>query len=311
MTTVLLPYVNYIDDSDLETQKISILSQNRNTLYIDSALGHDDYDISSEILVASNINDPSNPPVVLINKARRGAVKKVTIFYYLDNIIAGFNDRLTVAISEIGYTLDCPLILPRGTYTITQIGNVINTALQTYLTANWAGTLPIPTSTVTYAAPIFDNAQGLYGSLTITAMGAISKFVGMNPASTFLSNGSMAVLSSKNVYPIPTTNSIARMSFYSETAYEYVDIYSQELTENIKIQSTSNKTRSYQILVRLNNLNYGENTFNFYEPLNWINFRNDKVINQIDFRLQDKNGNLIEDAIMRDLRFRMEFIVEK
>ena len=313
-TEVILPHIRWIDNDQEDPQMIMQRQPNTASLHIDSRLGYQDTDISNNIIVASNINQPQFPPIELIKNSRRGAIKHFQLFYYLDTIIAGYNDTFVMALQinppdPPRYTV-ITVTIPPGVYgSVSDIGTALQTALNNWFIANW-GAPPIPVATVTFNAPTIST---LLGSLTITVntMLITVPLLGIDPNCSFIANSEgMLILSANNSYPTPIDTD-PRINFFSLVPFSYIDIISDALTRNSKLLSTTNTLSNYRVLHRIYDPQYGFNFYDYTEPLNWFNLNKDDILYQIDFRFIDQNGIPIPGAVTRNFWWLMQISLEK
>ena len=306
MTNVVLPHINYIDNDNVDPQMVMPRHNNLGSLHIDSRLGYGPFEQSSDIMIASNIGRPggANP---LVQQVRRMGMKHLELFFYLDNIIQGYNDTLTIVLytsTPSPFSFLFSVTLTNGVYDVPSMGAMMETLINGYLVANF-GSIPIPVVTVTYTAPTISN---LLGFLTFTCD---ILNIAIDPNCTFITNSSsMTVLSDKNTFPQPTSLS-TRVNFFSLSPYNYIDIVSLGLTQNTKTPSTSNTGSNYILFHRIYSPQYGINKYRFHEPLLWTNISKDQSLFNIDFRFIDSNGQQIKGALTRNFWWLMEIALEK
>lgn len=316
MTSVILPHVEWIDNNSSEPQMISWRNPSIASLNIDSRIGYGPTDDSSTILITTNNGNPQNPPGELVrNGSRRIALKHLELFFYLDNIISGYNDKITIKLLGVSpdpiRTFTINATLDPGVYTVSELGTEIETQIQNYLNANW-GSTPIPTATVTYNAGT-SPTDGLLGNLTIQINTHTINLpnISVDPSSSFIANStSMLVVSATNTYPVPTNNFI-RINFFSLAPYNYIDVFSGTLNRNNKCPSSTNNLSNYQTIQRIYSPSYGFNVYDYSEPLRWININKDETLYQIDFKFVDNNGQSIKGAVTTNFWWLAEFLILK
>lgn len=306
ITPIYIPPIEIEDTNNLDPQVITYRAPNVPGLYLDSTIRRTSTaNANSVVLTTSNSN-------ILINRIRRIAVKDFTLFYYLDNIITGFNDTFTINFRVIAP--DPPSItavtvtIPQDIYTIEELGETIETLLNDWMVANW-GSMPLPIFTVTYVAP---TVEGLFGQLEITATYLISTpLIAIDPDCSFVvgSTGMLALTRSNN-FVLPTTP-ILRLSFFSDVPYRYIDVVSHSLTKDSKIQSTTNLDTNYKIIHRIVRPHVGYNVEVLNEPLNWININADTCLTQLDFTFLGPDGLPIRGAITRDFWWLAEISMQR
>lgn len=301
---VVLPHLTWLDTNNQDPQMIMPRAGNIASLHIDSRLGYNEFDPSNDIIVASNIGVAGRGANPLFREdVRRVAPKHFELFYYLDNIIEGYNDQIEMVLEQrapdpprteiINITLD------PGVYDLQALADEIKEKLDAWFVANWAPP-PIPVSTVAIvAAPAGSN---LLGSLNITVdtFSLADPYLAINPASSFIANSSsMLVLSASNTWPVPSVQFV-RINFFSLSAYNYIDMVSYTLTRDSKNLSSTNTSSNYTLFMRIYSPQYGFNKYDFTEPLLWTNVNWDSSIFSIDFKFVDSNGKLIKTAVRRN-----------
>jgi hypothetical protein len=317
MQPVVLPHVTWIDNNNEEPQFISWRDPNIGALNIDTRLGYGAYEPSNDIMIASNRGNTQYSPGELIrNDVRRAALKHLELFFYLDNIIEGYNDNLILAFQiappgDPSYTT-VDITIPPGVYSLELLASTIEDLIdQFFVDLPW-GTVPIPVATVT-AHTSGISGEGLLGFLSIIIDSGIIalNLVSVDPDCSFIINStSMLVLSASNTYPNPSTETV-RINFFSLCPYNYIDIISGVLSNNNKNPSSTNTLSNYNSIHRIYSPQYGYNKYDYTQPLRWININKDETIYQIDMRFVDNNGSLIRGAVTRNFWSLQEWLLEK
>lgn len=304
LTKVLIPPLEYEDNNSLDPQVLTSRAPNTPYVYIDSTVGRSPTSNANNITISSPNNN------ILINRMRRIALKNLELFYYLDNIITGFNDVFqiifktqppTTPITEI-----ITVTIPQGNYTIEELGDELQILLDAWITANW-GSVPLPTITVTYTA-----TGGIFGRLTITGIyDGEPALIAIDPFCTFVTNNEgMLALTRSNDFINPTTEEL-KLSFYSNVPYRYIDVISYALTKDTKATSTNNVNTNYKLIYRINRPQMGFNEYKPVEPLNWININIDTCLTMIDFQFLGPDGVPLRSCISRDFNFIMEIAQQR
>lgn len=313
---ILIPPYEVIDDNNLDPQVLTYRAPNVPVLYLDSNFNRNPNANANSVLISTNFGNPESKPNIMINKVRRLAVKKFSLFFFLDNVVTGYNDVLTFGqqINPGATNTTFSITIPPDTYTdIASLGQVIEDLLNAYYVIY--GVDP-PVATVTFNPPPA-NATGLYGQLVISVVWdglgpSTEVLLSVDPSSPF-ANTDMIALPRSNTFPVPTLGfPEAKLSFVSLTPYRFIDILSRALTNDAKIQSTNNlNTNTGTIIHRIYNPQYGDNIEVMKEPLNWINIRNDTNLTHIDFTFVGEDGVPIRGAINRDFNWLMSIALEK
>lgn len=300
---VVLPHLSWLDNDNQDPQMTMNRAGNVAALHIDSRLGYNEFDPSNDIIVASNIGNGRAANPLFSHKVRRIATKHFELFFYLDNIIAGYNDHITMVLElrapDAPRTEIIDITLDPGVYDLTTLAAEIKNKLDAWFVANWLPP-PFPVSTVTVNPP--PAGSNLLGNLTITVntFTLSTPFLGIDPNSSFIANSSsMLVLSDDNTYPVPSVQYI-RVNFFSLSPYNYIDMVSRRLTQDSKNLSTTNTASNYTLFMRIYSPQYGFNKYDYSEPLLWTNVNFDTTIFDIDFRFIDNNGRLIKTAVRRN-----------
>lgn len=304
---VLIPYYEYEDKNSLDPQVITYRAPNTPSLYIDStANGVDPLAQCNSVVIRTPNNN------ILINRIRRIAVREFTLFYYLDNIVTGFNDTFTmmfrVTAPDPPGMIPITVTIPPDNYTIEELGSTLQTIINNWIIDNW-GSEPTPVVTVTYVAPTIEN---LYGQLQITATYLLTvPLLALDPNCTFATGSAgMLALTRSNNFSLPTTP-ILLLSFYSDVPYKYIDVISFALTKDSKCQSTTNLDTNYKIIHRIVRPQKGYNIAQLNEPLNWINMNIDTCLTQIDFQFLGPDGQLLRNCISRDFWWLLELSCQR
>lgn len=306
LTPIFIQPIEIEDTNNLDPQVITYRAPNTPGLYIDSTIRQDPTSNANRVLITTSNSN------TLINRMRRIAVKDFTLYYYLDNIITGFNDTFTINFRTVApdppMTRTITVTIPQDIYTIEELGMEIQNLLNAWAAANW-GSVPIPVFTVTFMdSPV----EGLFGQLNISATYLITPpLLAIDPNSTFVvgSEGMLALTRSNN-FAVPTTP-ILKLSFFSDVPYKYIDITSNALTKDSKVQSTTNLDTNYRIIHRIVRPHVGYNIEVLNEPLNWININSDTCLTQIDFTFLGPDGVPIRGAISRDFWWLMEISMQR
>lgn len=312
---IILPPFIYNDTNNLDPQMVMLRDPNVGSLDIDSRFGKQPFDSSSNVLIATNANNTSFSPNFLLKEARRVAIKHFELFFYLDNIVAGYNDTFQMVLElrapDPPRTEIITVTLQPGVFNLAQIGQNIEQALDAWFVANWFP-LPTPNATVTVVPPVL-GFPGLLGTLNITVntFTASTPYLAVNPASTFIANSpNMLVVSDKNTWPVPSVQEI-NINFFSLTPYNYIDIVSDVLTRDSKLISATNTGTNFAKIHRIYTPDYGLNKYDYQQPLTWINVNKDNTSYNIDFRFIDSQGQEIKGAITRNFWWLMQLVYER
>ena len=298
MQKVYLPPIEIEDTNNLDPQVVTLRAPNTPYLYIDSTIRQEPTANANNILITTSNSN------LLINRMRRVAVKKFSLYYYLDNIITGLNDGFTMKF-EVSAP-DPPQVeiitftIPSGIYTISQLADKLQILIDAWVVANWP-VGPVPTFTVQFVPTTID---GLYGQILISATYlATIPVLAIDPNCTFVTGSKgMLVLTRKNDYTTPTTE-VLKLSFFSDVPYRYIDVISYALTKDSKAQSTTNLDTNYMIIYRIDRPHVGYNESNIVEPLNWSNMNLDTSLTQIDFQFLGPDGIPLRNCISRDFNW--------
>lgn len=311
-TKILIPPQEFDESNNLDAQIIQCRAPNCPGLYIDSTVGKLPTDNANSVQISTNAGNPERYPNILINRIRRVAVKDFSLFYYLDNIIQGYNDTFTMSFKT--QAPDPPeyrvitVTIPPDVYTVQELGAKIEELLDAWAVANW-GSVPIPDFTSTFIPP---SVSDLYGQIAITATYLVAEpLLALDPNSTFAINSKgMMALTRSNNFASPTTPALL-LSFFSDTPYPYIDVISNALTNDAKVQSMSNLQTNNRVIHRIIRPHRGFNTVSLTEPLNWFNMRIDTCLTQIDFTFLGPDGVPIRGAITRDFHWLCEISLQR
>jgi hypothetical protein len=312
---VILPPLIYNDDNNLDPQMIMQRHPNTGSLDIDSRYGKDPLEDSSQLLIATNTNDATKPPNYLLKDARRIGMRHFELFFYLDNIVAGYNDTFQMVVQsqppDPPRTTIVTVTLPSGVFSLDQIASNIQDALNAWFVANWVPP-PIPMATVT-VIPNPIGFPGLLGTLhiTVNTFSLAPPLIAVNPSSSFIFNSpNMLVVSASNTWPTPTSTFI-NINFFSLSPYLYIDIVSNLLTQDSKILSATNTGTNYSKFHRIYSPTYGFNVYDFTEPLVWTNVNKNNTSYNIDFRFIDSNGENIRGAVTQNFWWLAQLVYER
>lgn len=312
---IILPPFIYNDRDNLDPQMVMLRDPSTGSLDIDSRFGRGEFDNASSVLIATNSNNSNNSPNYLLKDIRRVAIKHLELFFYLDNIIAGYNDTFQMVLElrapDVPRTEIITVTLTPGVFNLAGIAQNIEDALNAWFLANWLPP-PIPVANVAVVPPTL-GFPGLLGTLNITVntFTLSTPFLAVNPASSFIANSpSMLIVSAENTWPVPSVQEI-NINFFSLVPYNYIDIVSDVLTRDSKLLSSTNTSTNYTKVHRIYTPDYGLNKYNYEQPLTWINVSKDNTAYNIDFRFIDSTGQEIKGAITRNFWWLMQLVTEK
>jgi hypothetical protein len=304
--SVILPAISSIiqESKTLEPQMVQLRSPNRSVVYLDSTKCIDIQNGTYRLSTAQTYNQSVTP---LIINARRVAFKRITMTYNLNNIFSG-NDNFIFTVFKTGdptggYTLSLNLIetLDEIPYTASQYATLLETQMNEAISVS----CPVGYPTVTVTPDTNPNID----FLTFTLGDSNNKWVAINPNCNFITQRLNIMSLINNVYPA-IIGSFPILFIYNYSFDPYIDITSAALTQNSKMQSSTNSYSSNDIIHRINNIRFG--TFGYTEiNLDWINLNYDTLIDTIDLTFIDQNGNAMSRIDPLYFRFYIELLVEK